>query len=172
MAALAVADFFEALGETPADTLLTYLISTLEDNTVGTADLLELQDIITGFCPSFEALSDSQKHTLVAKLVRKVRQVCQYASLLEAKLRQLVALPQFFAILQASHSQLTREGQRTVQALRVAASTSAVSQQPLQYVMAAIWSQKYLKFFKLKQRSDASVGSIQKQKRHSKLARF
>ena len=87
MAALAVADFFVALRETPEDTLSTYLISALEDNTVDTADLLELQDIIASFCPSFEALSDTQKHTLVARLVRKVRQVCQQASSLRAKLQ-------------------------------------------------------------------------------------
>ncbi len=75
-AAHAVNDFFGALSEVPEEALATYLISTLEDSAPDAVDLLELQDIIAGFCPSFDAVPDAQKLALLSTLVQKVRQVC------------------------------------------------------------------------------------------------
>ncbi len=81
-AAHAVNDFFGALGEVPEETLATYLISTLEDSAPDAVDLLELQDIVAGFCPSFDAVPDAQKLALLSTLVQKVRQVCWQACVL------------------------------------------------------------------------------------------
>ncbi len=81
-AAQAVNDFFGALGETPEETLATYLISTLEDSAPDAVDLLELQDIVAGFCPSFDAVPDAQKLALLSTLVQKVRPVCWQACIL------------------------------------------------------------------------------------------
>lgn len=67
----AVNDFFGALGEMPEETLATYLISTLEDSAPDAVDLLELQDIVSGFCPSFYAVPDAQKLDLLSTLVQK-----------------------------------------------------------------------------------------------------
>lgn len=78
----AVNDFFGALGEMPEETLATYLISTLEDSAPDAVDLLELQDIVSGFCPSFYAVPDAQKLDLLSTLVQKVRQVCWQACVL------------------------------------------------------------------------------------------
>jgi hypothetical protein len=71
-AAHAVNDFFGALGEMPEETLATYLISTLEDSAPDAVDLLELQDIVAGFCPSFDAVPNAHKLALLSTLVQKV----------------------------------------------------------------------------------------------------
>ena len=81
-AAHAVNDFFRALGEVPEETLATYLISTLDNSAPDAVDLSELQDIVAGFCPSFDAVPDAQKLALLSSLVQKVRQVCWQACIL------------------------------------------------------------------------------------------
>ncbi len=73
-ASRAVASFYEALGETPEETLSAYLISMLEDSPPNTLDLLELQEIVAGFCPSFDATPHAKKHALLSQLVKQVRQ--------------------------------------------------------------------------------------------------
>lgn len=85
-AAHAVNDFFGSLGDIPEETLATYLISTLEDSAPDAVDLLELQDIVAGFCPSFDAVPDAQKLALLSTLVQKVRRVCWQACVSEATL--------------------------------------------------------------------------------------
>ena len=84
LATNAVASFFETLGETREETLSTYLISMLQENKPDALDLPELHEIVAGFCPSFNAVSDTQQHALLSKLVQQVRQACQEAYLQEA----------------------------------------------------------------------------------------
>ncbi|KAL0049441.1 hypothetical protein WJX82_002527 [Trebouxia sp. C0006] len=55
----------------PEETLATYLISTLEDSAPDAVDLLELQDIVAGFCPSFDAVPNAHKLALLSTLVQK-----------------------------------------------------------------------------------------------------
>ena len=70
---VAVTAFFQGLGEDPDETLAGYLISTLEVDEPDTLDLFELQDIVAGFYPSFEALSGIDQHALLSRLLQQVR---------------------------------------------------------------------------------------------------
>lgn len=75
MSGEAVTSLFAALGEEPDETLFEYLNSILEDGeATETLELGELQDILSGFSPSFCSLPYSQQHGLLDQFVKQVNE--------------------------------------------------------------------------------------------------
>ena len=75
MSSEAVTALFAALGEQADETLLEYLNSILEDaEATESLDLGELQDILSGFSPSFCSLPVCQQHALLDQFVNQVNE--------------------------------------------------------------------------------------------------
>ena len=63
------------LGKSLTRPLSLYLISILQDAATESLDLAELQDVVSGFSPSFCSLPYSQQHGLLLQLVKQVSKV-------------------------------------------------------------------------------------------------
>lgn len=73
MSSDAITALFAALGEEPDETLFEYLHSILEDSEITESlELAELQDILSGFSPSFCSLPYSERNGLLEQFVKQV----------------------------------------------------------------------------------------------------
>lgn len=57
------------------DAVLTYLVSILDEIEEDDADLEEIEDVFSGFFPTFAAMQEGERNERIWDLVQKVRQL-------------------------------------------------------------------------------------------------